>query len=135
MADENYLKYGIKCKSTNSYLSNNSAFKFQLDNFHHTSLGYYGRSGFSIIRRTLRTFLTPGSTTTLSRSITVAPTVYAPQQKWDEWISECVVPAVALRLIMEDRRCGKREGRDVMRESSSYGMAMFDEDSDTELRR
>ena len=51
----------------------------------------------------------------------------------NEFISRILVPEVALRLIMEDRDLegidGMQEALIVLRESSTYGVAMFPEDA------
>lgn len=50
----------------------------------------------------------------------------------NEFIEKILVPEVALRLIIEDRKLkgeeGKQEALTILRESSSYGVFMFPED-------
>lgn len=55
----------------------------------------------------------------------------------NEFIQRILVPEVALRLIMEDRRLrglvGAERALQVLRDSTAYGVAMFPEDSDESM--
>ena len=82
----------------------------------------YGEQGSVIIHQTLFDMFPPAS---------FDPTRILPLTS-NEFILRILVPEVALRLIMEDRGLegndGMHEALIVLRESSTYGVAMFPED-------
>lgn len=82
----------------------------------------YGEQGSVIIHQTLFDMFPPAS---------FDPTRILPLTS-NEFILRILVPEVALRLIMEDRDLegddGIHEALIVLRESSTYGVAMFPED-------
>ncbi|KAH6916290.1 RTC4-like domain-containing protein [Coprinopsis sp. MPI-PUGE-AT-0042] len=98
--------------------------KDQFLNFEKTQPGYYGELGSVIIHQTLYNMFPPTSFNLPS----IAP--LSPE----EFIQRILVPEVALRLIMQDRRLvrkgakGVQEALTVLRESSAYGVAMFPAD-------
>jgi hypothetical protein len=82
----------------------------------------YGELGSVIIHHTLYDLFPPASIDTEA----IVPLGA------EEFLQRVLIPEVALRLIMEDRqltgRSGKQTALQVLRESSSYGVAMFPAD-------
>lgn len=82
----------------------------------------YGEQGSVIIHQTLFDMFPPAS----FDATRILPLTS------NEFVLRVLVPEVALRLIMEDRNLEGNDGMDqaliVLRESSTYGVAMFPED-------
>ena len=87
-----------------------------------SSSSSYGEQGSVIIHQTLFDMFPPASFDP-ARILPLTP---------NEFISRILVPEVALSLIMEDRDLegddGMQQALIVLRESSTYGVAMFPED-------
>jgi len=99
-----------------------SGVREQFSNFERTQPGYYGELGSDIIHQTLYDMFPPSE---------MEPTLIAPLTS-NEVIERVLVPEVALRLIMQDKGLegdeGVEEALEILRNSSSYGVAMFPED-------
>ncbi|KAJ3571044.1 hypothetical protein NP233_g4012 [Leucocoprinus birnbaumii] len=95
----------------------------QFLDFEKSQPGYYGELGQIIIQQTLLNMFPPDS---------FDPTLIKPFTATD-FIQRILVPEVALRLIMEDRGLkglmGAETALSILRESTTYGVTMFPEDS------
>ncbi|KAJ2929474.1 hypothetical protein H1R20_g7620, partial [Candolleomyces eurysporus] len=96
--------------------------KDQFENFEKTQPGYYGELGTVIINQTLYDMFPPAS---------IQAQAIAPLGA-EEFLQRILIPEAALRLIMEDKglkgSSGRQTALQVLRESSSYGVAMFPAD-------
>ncbi|KAK7057639.1 RTC4-like domain-containing protein [Favolaschia claudopus] len=96
----------------------------QFANFEKTQPGYYGELGSMIIHQTLYDMFPLSS---------IDPDLVSPLTP-NEFIQRILVPEVGMRLVMEDmdlnqdRRTDKKRAVAVLRESASYGVAMFPAD-------
>ncbi|KAF7362322.1 RTC4 domain-containing protein [Mycena venus] len=96
----------------------------QFANFEKTQPGYYGELGSMIIHQTLYDMFP---------LTTIDPALVDPLTP-NEFIQRIFVPEVGMRLVMEDMDLNTDEQSDkkravaVLRESASYGVAMFPED-------
>ncbi|KAF7351024.1 RTC4 domain-containing protein [Mycena sanguinolenta] len=96
----------------------------QFANFEKTQPGYYGELGSVIIHQTLYDMFPLDA---------IDPELVNPLTP-NEFIQRILVPEVGMRLVMEDMdltlddRSDKRRAVAVLRESASYGVAMFPED-------
>ncbi|KAJ3511915.1 hypothetical protein NLJ89_g3827 [Agrocybe chaxingu] len=94
----------------------------QFTNFEKAQPGYYGELGSVIIHQTLYNMFPPSE---------MEPHLIAPLTA-NEFVQRILVPEVALRLIMEDKNLdgegGMQEALTILRDSSTYGVAMFPED-------
>ncbi|KAJ6497554.1 RTC4-like domain-containing protein [Mycena sanguinolenta] len=96
----------------------------QFANFEKTQPGYYGELGSVIIHQTLYDMFPLD---------TIDPELVNPLTP-NEFIQRILVPEVGMRLVMEDMdltlddQSDKRRAVAVLRESASYGVAMFPED-------
>ncbi|KAF8903497.1 restriction of telomere capping protein 4, partial [Gymnopilus junonius] len=96
----------------------------QFANFEKTQPGYYGELGSVIIHQTLYNMFPLD---------TINPALTAPLTA-NEFIERILVPEVALRLVLEDKDLDidteedVKEALEILRDSSSYGVAMFPED-------
>ncbi|KAJ7169182.1 RTC4-like domain-containing protein, partial [Mycena crocata] len=96
----------------------------QFANFEKTQPGYYGELGSVIIHQTLYDMFPLSS---------IDPDLVDPLTP-NEFIQRIFVPEVGMRLVMEDMflnledRSHKRRAVATLRESASYGVAMFPED-------
>ncbi|KAJ7574386.1 RTC4-like domain-containing protein [Mycena floridula] len=108
----------VKKKGSNAA----SNIRNQFDTFEKTQPGYYGELGSVIILQTLYNLfpldsLNPAHVQPLNPS---------------EFMQRILVPEVALRLIMEDQNLsgskGHRDAVKILRDSATYGVAMFPED-------
>ncbi|KDR67618.1 hypothetical protein GALMADRAFT_79483, partial [Galerina marginata CBS 339.88] len=99
-----------------------SGVRGQFANFEKTQPGYYGELGSVIIHQTLYNMFPPSK---------MDPALIAPLTS-NEVVQRILVPEVALHLIMEDMDLegeeGMEEALEILRDSSSYGVAMFPED-------
>ncbi|KAF9038233.1 RTC4-like domain-containing protein [Panaeolus papilionaceus] len=109
----------VKTKGTRSV----TGVRGQFANFEKAQPGYYGELGSAIIQQTLYDLFPPDS---------VDPAVFMPLTA-NEFVQRVLVPEVAVRLVMEDQslsgEAGMKTALTVLRESSSYGAAMFPDDS------
>ncbi|THU92948.1 hypothetical protein K435DRAFT_609618, partial [Dendrothele bispora CBS 962.96] len=98
--------------------------KNQFANFEKTRPGYYGELGSVIIHQTLFEMFPPQTTNEESDN-------FVPLNL-KSFIERVLVPEVSTKLIMEDKGLegysGMKEAVQILRESSSYGVAMFPED-------
>ncbi|KAF5384623.1 hypothetical protein D9757_007517 [Collybiopsis confluens] len=96
--------------------------KNQFANFEKAQPGYYGELGSILIHQTLYKLFPPEST---------SPELVSPLSP-KQFIERVLLPEVAVRLIMEDKSLngvsGARKALDILRESTSYGVAMFPDD-------
>ncbi|KAF9460531.1 RTC4-like domain-containing protein [Collybia nuda] len=94
----------------------------QFANFEKTQPGYYGERGSVIIHQTLYNLFPPTS---------IDPSHVAPLTP-NEFLQRILVPEVGVRLIMEDKGLFGNDGVNsavqILRDSASYGVAMFPED-------
>ncbi|KAJ7496832.1 RTC4-like domain-containing protein [Mycena latifolia] len=96
----------------------------QFANFEKTQPGYYGELGSVIIHQTLYDMFP---------LTTIDPDLVDPLTP-NEFIQRILVPEVGMRLVIEDMdldvadRSDKKQAVAVLRESASYGVAMFPED-------
>ncbi|KAJ7935204.1 RTC4-like domain-containing protein [Mycena leptocephala] len=96
----------------------------QFANFEKTQPGYYGELGSVIIHQTLYDMFPLTA---------VDPDLVDPLTP-NEFIQRILVPEVGMRLVMEDMdlnpddKSDKKRAVTVLRESASYGVAMFPED-------
>ncbi|KAF9448939.1 hypothetical protein P691DRAFT_637130, partial [Macrolepiota fuliginosa MF-IS2] len=101
----------------------------QFLDFEKSQPGYYGELGSMIIHQTLLNMFPLDS---------FDPTTITPFTT-NEFIQRILVPEVALRLIMEDRRLkgfvSAEEALQVLRDSTAYGVVMFPEDSEEGARK
>ncbi|KAJ4470087.1 RTC4-like domain-containing protein [Lentinula aciculospora] len=97
--------------------------KSQFANFQNTQPGYYGELGSVLIHQSLYELYPPETT---------HPDLVSPLTP-KEFINRVLLPEVALRLIMEDKSLsgpsGARKALEILRDSSTYGVAMFPEDT------
>ncbi|KAJ3839429.1 RTC4-like domain-containing protein [Lentinula raphanica] len=97
--------------------------KSQFANFQNAQPGYYGELGSVLIHQSLYDLFPPETT---------HPDLVAPLSP-KEFINRVLLPEVALRLIMEDKSLsgpsGAREALEILRDSTSYGVMMFPEDT------
>ncbi|KAJ7647751.1 RTC4-like domain-containing protein [Roridomyces roridus] len=97
----------------------------QFTNFEKTQPGYYGELGSVIIHQTLYDMFPLAS---------VDPHLVDPLTP-NEFIQRILVPEVGMRLVIEDMdlnvdsKADKKRAMAVLRESASYGVAMFPEDT------
>ncbi|KAJ7099513.1 RTC4-like domain-containing protein, partial [Mycena belliarum] len=96
----------------------------QFANFEKTQPGYYGELGSVIIHQTLYDMFPLTS---------IDPDLVDPLTP-NEFIQRILVPEVGMRLVIQDMhldvedRSDKKQAVAVLRESASYGVAMFPED-------
>ncbi|KAJ7188773.1 RTC4-like domain-containing protein [Mycena filopes] len=96
----------------------------QFANFEKTQPGYYGELGSVIIHQALYDMFP---------LTTIDPNLVDPLTP-NEFIQRILVPEVGMRLVIEDMdlnpeaRSDKKQAVAVLRESASYGVAMFPED-------
>ncbi|KAJ6593384.1 RTC4-like domain-containing protein, partial [Mycena capillaripes] len=96
----------------------------QFANFEKTQPGYYGELGSVIIHQTLYDMFP---------LTTIDPYLVDPLTP-NEFIQRILVPEVGMRLVMEDMdldpdvKSDKKQAVAILRESASYGVAMFPED-------
>ncbi|KAL0571669.1 hypothetical protein V5O48_010287 [Marasmius crinis-equi] len=99
--------------------------KSQFSSFDKIQPGYYGELGSVIIHHALFELFPPAS---------IEPDLVAPLNP-KEFIGRVLVPEVAVRLIMEDRKLRGASGFDeavqILRKSAAYGVAMFPSDGGT----
>ncbi|KAF4610432.1 hypothetical protein D9613_006670 [Agrocybe pediades] len=99
-----------------------SGVRGQFENFEKIQPGYYGEIGSVIIHQTLYDMFPLAD---------MDPDLIAPLTP-TEFVQRILVPEVALRLIMQDKGLsgdeGMAEALEILRDSSSYGVAMFPED-------
>ncbi|KIK61932.1 hypothetical protein GYMLUDRAFT_42359 [Collybiopsis luxurians FD-317 M1] len=97
--------------------------KGQFANFQKAQPGYYGELGSVLIHQTLYELFPPEST---------FPNLVSPLSP-KQFIDRILLPEVAVRLIMEDKSLygvsGARKALEILRESTTYGVAMFPEDT------
>ncbi|KAF8826100.1 hypothetical protein HHX47_DHR6000625 [Lentinula edodes] len=97
--------------------------KSQFANFQNTQPGYYGELGSVLIHQSLYELFPPEST----------PLELVSPLSPKEFINRVLLPEVALRLIMEDKSLsgssGARKALEILRDSTTYGVAMFPEDA------
>lgn len=129
--DADFARHGDRMKTVG----------FKFGNFHRLHCGYYGQTGCLYIRKALSGFLrqATGKTSEIKDHLLYIGTdAYAPQlrfnldlRRYQEYITDVLVPEVALRLIARDRSASLHDARELMLKSSQYGQAMFnDEDSE-----
>ncbi|RDB15822.1 hypothetical protein Hypma_003620 [Hypsizygus marmoreus] len=97
----------------------------QFASFEKTQPGYYGELGSVIIHQTLYDLFPPTS---------IDPNSVAPLTP-NEFVQRILVPEVGARLIMEDMELDEGRMEDavqILRESASYGVAMFPADEGEE---
>ncbi|PBK65910.1 hypothetical protein ARMSODRAFT_1087149 [Armillaria solidipes] len=92
--------------------------KNQFATFEKTQPGYYGEQGSVIIHQTLFNLFPPAS---------IHPDQVKPLTP-NEFTQRILVPEVAARLIRQDMRVSPSKAVKILRESASYGVAMFPED-------
>ncbi|KAK0457879.1 RTC4-like domain-containing protein [Desarmillaria tabescens] len=92
--------------------------KNQFATFEKTQPGYYGEQGSVIIHQTLFNLFPPAS---------IHPDQVTPLTP-NEFTQRILVPEVAVRLIRQDMDVSPSKALKILRESSSYGVAMFPED-------
>ncbi|KAJ3789794.1 RTC4-like domain-containing protein, partial [Lentinula aff. detonsa] len=97
--------------------------KSQFANFQNAQPGYYGELGSILIHQSLCELFPPETT---------HPDLVSPLSP-KEFINRVLLPEVALRLIMEDKllsgSSGARKSLEILRDSTTYGVAMFPEDT------
>ncbi|KAK0444835.1 RTC4-like domain-containing protein, partial [Armillaria borealis] len=92
--------------------------KNQFATFEKTQPGYYGEQGSVIIHQTLFNLFPPAS---------IHPDQVKPLTP-NEFTQRILVPEVAARLIRQDMGVSPSKAVKILRESASYGVAMFPED-------
>lgn len=92
--------------------------KNQFATFEKTQPGYYGQQGSVIIHQTLFNLFPPAS---------IHPDQVKPLTP-NEFTQRILVPEVAARLIRQDMGVSASKAVKILRESASYGVAMFPED-------
>ncbi|KAG7444480.1 uncharacterized protein BT62DRAFT_900378, partial [Guyanagaster necrorhizus] len=90
----------------------------QFATFEKTQPGYYGEQGSVIIYQTLFNLFPPAS---------IHPDQVKPLTP-NEFTQRILVPEVATRLIRQDMGVSPSKAVKILRESASYGVAMFPED-------
>ncbi|KJA19770.1 hypothetical protein HYPSUDRAFT_105426, partial [Hypholoma sublateritium FD-334 SS-4] len=99
-----------------------SCIRGKFSDFEKTQLGYYGEIGSTTIHQILNNMF-PSNHVDLALILPLT---------WHDFMQRILAPEVALHLIMEDRGLIGEDGAKValvvMRESSTYGVAMFPDD-------